>query len=509
MQASKNPGIRDIALIALLTLLAVLVQGYHPGVEDAEVYLPGVKQALNPGLYPHNSEFLTAHAGMTLFPRLIAGSVRITHLPLDWVLLLWHLACIFLLLLGCWRLGRLVFSNSLACWGGVALISALLTITVAGTSLHLMDEYLNTRSFSAPAVVFVVLNVVERRFLRATLWCVFTAAIHPLMAVFGAAYAAVLLLLKSQRQPVAGKPGPALATTAALVPFGLLSGASDAYREAIVSRPYFFLLRWEWYEWLGVLAPIPLLWWFRWIGRKQNLPLLERMSTALAIFSLATVIAGLVMTVPPFFMGLVKLQPMRSFHLVYILFFLFVGGLLAQWVLKRHIWRWAVLFVPLAAGIFYAQHQTFPDTPHLELPGTAPRNSWVEAFLWIKSNTPEGAYFALDPDHMSLPGEDQHGFRAIAERSMLADNVKDRGVVTMFPALAETWRKQARATEGWKRFQISDFERLNRTFGVDWVVLVRSAIAGLPIQNAGDGQPGSSGLRCPYRNETLLVCRLN
>ena len=31
-----------------------------------------------------------------------------------------------------------------------------------------------------------------------------------------------------------------------------------------------FLLRWEWYEWLGVLAPIPLLWWFRWIGRSRT-----------------------------------------------------------------------------------------------------------------------------------------------------------------------------------------------------------------------------------------------
>ena len=72
---------------------------------------------------------------MTLFPGLIGFPSTSRTCPLDWVLLLWHLACIFLLLLGCWRMGRLVFGKGLACWGGVALIAALLTITVAARRL--------------------------------------------------------------------------------------------------------------------------------------------------------------------------------------------------------------------------------------------------------------------------------------------------------------------------------------------------------------------------------------
>jgi len=38
---------------------------------------------------------------------------------------------------------------------------------------------------------------------------------------------------------------------------------------------------------------------------------------------------------------------------------------------------------------------------------------------------------------MNSQGEDEHGFRALAERSMLADRVKDSGAVTMFPRLAD------------------------------------------------------------------------
>jgi hypothetical protein len=143
--------------------------------------------------------------------------------------------------------------------------------------------------------------------------------------------------------------------------------------------------------------------------------------------------------------------------------------------------------------MFYAQRQLFPATHTLELPGRWPENAWVETFLWIKQNTPANAYFALDPDHMRMPGEDQHGFRAIAERSMLADDVKDSGAVTMFPALAQTWREQVDAQRGWKDFRRADFENLRERFGVNWFVLEQ-------LQTAG--------MECPHAVSGLYVCRL-
>ena len=61
---------------------------------------------------------------------------------------------------------------------------------------------------------------------------------------------------------------------------------------------------------------------------------------------------------------------------------------------------------------------------------------------------------------MHIPGEDENGFRAIAQRSMLADGVKDSGAVTMFPPLAETWLRQVQADSDWKTFRAQDFRRL-------------------------------------------------
>ena len=47
---------------------AVLLHGCHPYVEDAEIYVPGIKKALDVALYPHNAEFFASHARLTLFP---------------------------------------------------------------------------------------------------------------------------------------------------------------------------------------------------------------------------------------------------------------------------------------------------------------------------------------------------------------------------------------------------------------------------------------------------------
>ncbi|HKN33032.1 MAG TPA: hypothetical protein VJX16_07280 [Terriglobales bacterium] len=484
---------RDVPILLLLAFCALMVHGYHPGVEDAEIYLPGIKKQLNPALYPHNSAFFASHARMTLFPNLMAWSIRISHLPVDWALFLWQWFSIFLLLLGCWHLGRLAFRDALARWGGVALIAALLTIPVAGTALYVMDEYLSTRSFSTPAVLFVLVNAIDRKFLRALLWAVFTGMIHPLMAVFGASYV-VLFLWMNRRQPEMLSSSRVEATSALLLlPLGLFPPLTDAYREVLTTRPYFFLLQWRWYEWVGIFAPLALLWLIRWIARSQDLPRLEAMSSATVIFGLIFFCVSLIITIPARLANFAELQPMRSLHLIYILLFVSLGGLLAQWILRDHVWRWTLLFLPLCAGMWYAQRQLFPATPHVEWPGAKPKNEWVQAFLWIRQNTPREAYFALDPNYMVLAGEDQHGFRALAERSRLADVGKDSGAVTMFPALAETWRQQVRAQQGWKSFQASDYRRLQQMFGVNWVVLQRPAVV---------------GLSCPYQNNAVLVCHL-
>ena len=106
--------------------------------------------------------------------------------------------------MACWRLGRLAFRDPQAPWGGVALVASLLTIPVAGTSLYIMDQYLTTRSLSAPAVIFILVNALERKLGRAALWAIFAVLIHPLMAVFGLSYAVLVVGMSRTESAFAG-----------------------------------------------------------------------------------------------------------------------------------------------------------------------------------------------------------------------------------------------------------------------------------------------------------------
>ena len=480
--------IRNYFFLLLLTLAAVFLHSYHPYVEDAEIYVPAIKHALDPALYPHDAHLFTGQTRFSAFPVVIAALVRLSHLSLDWVLLLVHTGSIYLLLLGAWRISRLCFSREFASWCGVILLACLLTLPVAGTALYIVDEYLTPRALATFAVLWALAGWLERKPARSAIWLAFAFVFHPLMAAFGVCYLAVLL---AQNVFIRWRRGTAGSAFAALV----LPVTSNAYREAAGTRSYLFLTRWEWYEWLGAIGPLILLGWFSWVARRRKLEVLARLSQAATIFGALFFLAGFLVSLVPRLFFLAEFQPLRSLHLVYILLILFGGGLLAEFLLQYGTKRWLLLllFLPLSAGMFYAQRALFPSTPHVEWPGAATRNPWVESFLWIRENTPRDAWFALDPRYMELPGEDEHGFRAIAERSRMADWVKDPGAVTIAPRLAEEWWRQVQALHGWTSFQAADFQRLRRDFGVSWVVV---------------GTRQRDGLICPYQNSELAVCRV-
>jgi hypothetical protein len=513
-------SLRHILALLLLSAFALLIHGYHPYAEDSEIYLPGVLKILNSSLFSANAEFFGEHAGHTLYPNLISFSVRATHLPLPWVAFLWHLISIFLLLAASWRLASALFGsgssesseNVAAQWGAVILMAALLTLPLAGTFLYLFDQYLNPRNLAAFAVLFAVAEVLYRKYLRATVWLAFAAAMHPFMASFGILFCAWVVLLDKFRPRIFGlahrAPGvtarasQSTGTTAALpkmaralaLPFGItVEPPPPQYHEVALLQRSHFVLRWEWYEWLGVIGPVLLFWWFGSWARQRGMKNMELVSRAMVPFVLIAALAAIALGIPDRFEALTRLQPMRCLALCYMVLVVAGGGLLGRYLLQRHVWRWVALFVPLSLGMFFSQRQVFPASAHIEWPWAQPRNAWAQAFEWIRANTPVDALFAIDPAHMQLPGEDENGFRARAERSMLADLVKDKGAASMFPPLSVLWAQQIADQKNWKQFSKEDFERLRQKYGVSWLVVQ---------------QPGPSGMDCPYENSTVLVCRL-
>lgn len=196
----------------------------------------------------------------------------------------------------------------------------------------------------------------------------------------------------------------------------------------------------------------------------------------------------------PFF--LVRLQLLRSFHILYLVGLLLLGGLIGGTLARRRSPRWVAfaLLAAIAAGLFAAQRSEYPLSAHIEWPGAQPRNPWAQAYVWIRNSTPANAVFASDPHLIFRDGVDEQGFRATAERSLLADD-KDQGVAAvMDPSIAPQWAAQRNAQVGINT--MTDLERTQRLkpFGVTWLLLRANSATNFP---------------CPYHNKTAKVCRMD
>jgi Dolichyl-phosphate-mannose-protein mannosyltransferase len=489
-------NMKNLARLLGLSALAMLVQGYHPGLEDDAYYLAAIKHNLNPALFPHDADFFQVLFQATIFDKLIAFFLRFTHIPLAWGIFFWQCAAIFLVLWGCWRIARRCFDEIYEQWAAVALVAALLTLPVSGSGLSLTDQHLHPRALATALILAAIVAVLDGRRMLAGVFLLAAFPLHLNMTPFGVSYCVFLMWNPKKAEHQTEHSTAALALL--LVPLGwLFEPSSDAWRQAEATRDFYFLSRWHWYEWLGVVGPLVLLWWFRALALgRRSLPkstVMAQVAERMVYFGVFQLAVALILMLPVRLERLRSLEPMRFLHLVYVIFVLLSGGLLARYLLKRSALRWLLLFVPLSAGMFYAQRQLYPGTVHLELPGRPSGNDWVEAFRWISHNTPVDSEFALDPSYMEMPGEDYHGFRALAERSVLADALKDPCIVVRVPSLGPRWLREMNAQNGWRDFQTPDFQRLKSEFGVDWVVLTNPPVA---------------GMTCPYSNRGVSVCRV-
>ncbi|HTB97003.1 MAG TPA: hypothetical protein VK716_08325 [Terracidiphilus sp.] len=487
----QQPAIAFL-VCCLLAVGAIAVMGYHPGIEDDALYLSAVKSDLNPSLYPHDAEFFRTQLQATILDKCVAGTARWTGMPVDVTVLLWQFASIALILFGAWSIARLLFAEAAAQWAGVAFLGAMLTLPVAGTALFIADQHLHPRNVATALLLLAVSRILANQRWQALPLLVIAFSVHPIMAALGISFCFFLALV--MLNPAYARFHISRESLASATPLGwILEAPTPAWHKALATRSYFFLNQWAWYEWLGAVAPLFLFGLLWRIARRRGEHTLERFALAVMVYGAFQFAVAVFVLSTPALIRLTPMQPMRFLQLIYVFMVLIAGCLLGKWVLRARVWRWAVLFVATSAGMFMAQRELFAGTEHLELPGRRSTNEWLQAFAWIRQNTPQDAYFAMDPLYMAAPGEGYHGFRALAERSQLADNVKDPSVVAQVPELGPEWERQTDALQGWTNFGPADFKRLHYQFGVNWVLVK---------------YPQPAGLSCAWHNAALSVCEI-
>jgi hypothetical protein len=477
-----------------LAAAALVIHGYHLGVEDAEIYIPAAKKLLNPGLYPYADEFFLSHGHLSLFAPVLAWTSRLTHLPIDWSIFAWYMLTLFAMLASCWMLLSACFLSPRARWTGMLVLTAVLAMPATNTGLLLIDPYMTARSFSTPLTVLTLVFLLERRYAWATAAALATATFHPQMVAYLFFLAVVLWAVERGKSRVRERV-PVMASAVGLLPTGFyLTPATEPYREALYSRDYFFLYNWTWYHWLGMLAPLAILAWFWRANLRGTKPAFASLSFAMLPFGLLSIVVAAVLASSPSFDMFARLQPLRTFHLITLVLVLLLGGLIGEYLAKSRPWVPVAVALPLAIGMFYVAHETYPNSAQIELPSATSSNAWVNTLLWVRNNTPQNAVFAVDSRYFMDQGADVHGFRAIAERSALADYYKDGGVVSLFPGLAGEWKEMSNATYGLNHFGETDFRRLRHEYpAVSWTVIHGSA----PV-----------AMQCPYQRQGYAVCRM-
>jgi hypothetical protein len=504
------------ALLILLALATLLLNGYHPLAEDGGLYVAGVQLTLNPTLFPHYTIFVSEHLHFSVFAPVLASFVHLTHLSLAWVLLFTDLFSLWLTFYAAYRILQRTISSEAAQFAGLCLLTGFWTLPIAGTSLLLMDPYVTARSLSTPLSLLAIAFALDDRpslrpLLGSALCLILAAAFHPLMAAYAFGFVLVLRLTRLRQRYVAY----ALLTVSALTLAAILHTVAATETPAIIaaekSRYYWFLSQWHWFELLGLAGPLAVLAALLTRYRKQPDPL----NTAAATLCRACIAIGCIATLVVLLFAhegsrshlVARMQPLRVFLLIYAIMTLLLGATLTQLALETrqrlhsHAVRSALKFLPailiaaLAGTMLYVQRQTFPASEHLEFPWRAQQNPnpWVQAFLWARNHTPTDALFALDTKYVNEDGEDAQTFRPIALRSAVPDFSKDGGEAAITPSLATQWLQGADAQTNLSTETDAVRDARLLPLGVSWMVLHATA---------------PTAHECPYNNGVIKVCSL-
>ena len=269
-----------------------------------------------------------------------------------------------------------------------------LTVPIAGTALVIADPYLTARSLSTPTTIFAIDSFMRGQRTGTFLWIVLTVLVHPQMAAFAVGFL-VFLYWTNHESPAATLKHSFSASTAGALPSRWPQGfnfnpAQGTYREVLYSRTFFFAALWHWYEWIGVVLPLSILYAFTRIHPRATLPAFQRICRALVPFGIFDA----------------RISPVELNSLSNEFRALAADAILPPDLRSllsacgRRLWRirferscLALVGTLRIAGYRYVcrKPSEFCQQSCIIWPVGGSKNPWVSAFRWIRNNTPRDA----------------------------------------------------------------------------------------------------------------------
>lgn len=489
MPRTPRPAVLWVAgAFGFFVLATANAGGYRYGASDQAFYIPAIRAAMDPALFPRDAAMLAVQGGVIVWDGIVAGLSRVAGLPLPWVFFLLYSAGVVAL----YAAGALAARAAGAgAWGTVAFLAALtLRHRIAKTGVNTLEGYLHPRMIAFALGLFATAAFLKRRPVWAIAAVAAAGAVHPTTAVWFALLlgAAAYVAWPRWRTPLLVIGGMGAGASVWAIAAGPLAPRAvvmdSAWLQAVATKDYLFPHEWPAYAWIFNLLPAVLCGMVLARARDLRAELRGLLAGALALtlFFLATL---------PFvtmrYALAVQMQIPRVFWLVELTLLLAAAVLLARVPRPATARGVAALFVVLS--IARGGAVLFGEKDGRLVSIALPADDWTDAQRWLRVNTPPGAHVLADPDHAWRYGS---SVRVGAERDLFHEDVKDSALAMYDRAVALRVVERRAATSGFPMKSTDGIRALARAHDLDY--LVSDETLDLPVV---------------YENATFRVYALN
>ena len=474
---SAAPGFLRLYAMCLLPFLLLATMnsaGYRYGASDQAFYTPAMLKAIDPGLYPRDSDLIRSQAHLTLADNVIGPIAR--GLSVSLPVLLAALQVLVLSLLSAavlWIAGYFYRHR----WSSIALV-ALVTLrhAISKSGTNTLEGYFHTRQLSFALGALAIGAFLHRRYAATAALVAAAFTLHPTTALWLGIWLAVAVMYEERHNARLRRLMPGIAIVLAVVVVwaltagplaGRLARLDPEWLDTLESKDYLCPLQWPATAWLVNLGYVPLILWLH--AQRRAAGLLAPRETAIVIGCLTLV--AIFLALLPFNAARValaiQLQPARIFWMVDFLAAIYVVWAVAEFRRLSRTRARAAALVLIAISIVRGSYVMFVEFPERRIAQVDISNDdWGRAMAWARAS-PKGSGWLAHPAHAVRYGT---SVRVAGHRDVFVEAIKD-GALGMYDRdVALRTRDRVRLIDDFEMLTPERALALGREFNLDYVI---------------------------------------
>ena len=456
-------GLGGVLFVMVATANAA---GYRYGTSDQAFYIPAVVRALQPDAFPRDASLIDSQARLLLADDVLAGLIRTTGVPLEFLFLAGYLLSLLLIGLAIWLIGRRLYSSI---WLTVALGAAFaLRHRIPRTSANSFEPYFHPRMLAFAFGALAVAALLRRRFWLSIVLVGIAAAVHVTTALWFAVLIGVAILWLDRTFRRLGIV--VVASAAAFLLWATAAGPlrdtfvvmDTAWLAAVASKDSLFASGWPLWAWIANLSFIGIGWAAHVARRRQGAASAEEHALLWGATALVLLFLVTLPLVHARVSLLVQLQISRVFWLVEFVALVCVLGIVRSDRAAKTLAA-AMLILAVARGA-YVMTIEHPERPLFAV--HLPTSDWAAAMSWLKTRPP-GAHVLADPGHAWKYGT---SVRTSAERDVFLEETKDSAVAIYSRAVGHRVTERVAAAANFEHITPERVHDLARRYELDYLV---------------------------------------